>query len=243
MTARFRKINLHLMLNRAFNARFEGNVTIEEEYRLIRAAKKNNREAQQALLDQFHHMLCGAADKYRARLGFKEMYQVAALSFLECVRLFDTKRKPPLRLMTYGMLSVYRRCADEHRRGNRVITVPKYTAPSLKNEVDKALGAFSYTQDTASGSAGFADEIVYQNETSVPDAVSTKIEIEDMMEKFSRLTPKQQYVLRRRMVDEPFHEICKVTGNTRQRAEQIGKMARERLREMYEAEKEHMAIA
>lgn len=100
------------------------------------------------------------------------------------------------------------------------------------------MSAFSYSNDTSWNPGGFADEIVYENEIPVPDAVSMKLEIEDMMEKFSRLTEKQQYVLRRRMVDEPFHEICKVTGNTRQRAEQIGKLARDRIRKMYEEEKE-----
>jgi len=69
------------------------------------------------------------------------------------------------------------------------------------------------------------------------------MEISDLMKKFSKLTKKQKYVLRRRMVDEPFHEICKVTGNTRQRAEQIGKEARVTLRAMYEKENRDFALA
>ena len=87
-------------------------MTIDEEYRLIRLAKENDRDAQEALLNQFEDMLCGIAYRYRSRIGFPEMYQVAALKFLECVRYFDTERDPPLRLMTYVQPSVYRKCAD-----------------------------------------------------------------------------------------------------------------------------------
>ena len=184
-------------------------------------------------------MLCGAAFKYRARLGFQEMYQVAALGFLECVRLFDTERDPPLRLMTYGMLSVYRRCADEHRRGNRVLTVPKSTAPSLVHEVGRALSAISYNTDHFRGIGPLADQLADKKIESVEETVSRKLEIADLKKKIKKLSEKERYVIGRRLKGDFFDEIGDSLNTTRQWADQIDKRAKRKLREMYEKKKQN----
>ena len=218
-------------------------MNIDEEYRLIRLAKENDRDAQEALLNQFNNLLCGISSRYSGRVGFKEMYQVAALNFLECIRLFDTERDPPLRLMTYAHKCVHRRCADYRRRGSLVVTIPKYTAPSLFREVKAALSAFSYNQETTSNPDGFVTEIVYRDEEAVEEIVSRKIEIADLKKKIKKLSEKERYVIRRRMNGDFFGEIGGSFGATKQRADQIDKRARRKLREMYEAENREITIA
>ena len=222
-------------------------MTICEEYRLIRLAKENDRDAQEALLNQFHNMLCGAADKYRSRLGFHEMYQVAALNFLKCLRYFDTERKPPLRLMTYSMPSVYRACADEHRRGNRLLSVPKYAeTESLLEHANRALSALSYNSEQFHGTGQLADQMYDRSLEPIEDTVSRNLEIAEMKKKIKKLSEKERYVIKRRLNGDFFDAIGDSLNTTRQWADQIDKRAKRKLREMYEQEKEknqEMAIA
>lgn len=219
-------------------------MTITEEYRLVRAAKNNDQDAQEALLNQFHNMLCGAADKYRARLGFHEMYQVAALNFLKCIRYFDTNRKPPLRLMTYSMPSVYRACADEHRRGNRVLSIPKYAeTESLREHANRALSALSYNSEHFHGTGHLADQMFDRSLEPIEETVSRKLEIADLKKKIRKLSEKERYVIKRRLNGDFFDEIGDSLNTTRQWADQIDKRAKRKLREMYEAERQELSIS
>ncbi len=202
------------------------------EMKLIRESKAGNKESTQKLVAQFEGMIIGLIREVYGKCTFEDMRQHGYVAFLESIQSFDLEMTPPIRLMTWAHLCVSQKI-KRRAREESIIHIPRRDSDAihLVPLMRAAAKCLSYDAPGISHPRGFRHLIADREEYRPHEIASRNEEIALIRKAISILPKNERIAISRKMNGEQFSEIGLILGGvTRQRAQQIEKAGRSRLK-------------
>lgn len=187
----------------------------ECELELIALAKAGDKQAQSALLQQFHFMLWRFATSTRTRTEMADdLYQEAAIAFLQSIDRFDLKANVRLTTYLYARIPhILKRIADE----DGLIRVSK-------NRHNRRIPTTIERAAKARNIQPFTDDIPLRSDPGSEDR-------DALYEQIDQLSERQALIIRDRLEGKTLRAIGLKLGFTAEYIRQVEEVAIETLRQ------------
>lgn len=205
---------------------------------LIAAAQSGSETAKARLLEQFTPMLWKFARRTKTtNLDSDDLFQIAAIAFLDTVDLFDLSRTT--KFITYAYSRIPWILAGEARTSG-LIRTPTSTTGRASAAAFRANVVFSLDAPLKSrdGRERPRHSIIPDQSQRSPAGGDSE-EVEILRDTIASLPPREADVIRRRLQGATFAEVATHLGVSMQRIQQIADRGFERLAERMKRKIKH----